>query len=200
MAKRTKKAKNDDAVRVLTGTDGKKTVISTTLKLANPVTEMANKIIALLKYVPDVSTEFNYDMNTLWIYVGTSEKEDALRRFLVGKHEFGGLTLNVKLVAFYQGKTEDVPLPPAYTVTDEERVRLFKVLFKDCAIEPTHISAVDQYKTVWNFFMFPDFGVEFQNDNLGNPYGYSAMLVADLVKEVFDVSRFHVSTEPPMVA
>ena len=185
-----KKLKKDNTVRVLNV--GKENV-SEVSTVSNPVTEMAHKIQALLSYDYSVLTEFDYNEKTLWVYATDPNKVEAYKFFLVREHSLGNLTLNVKLMSIYQGKVEEVEIP-TYKVKPAERVKLFYRLFSNSDLVPEHMSAIDQYDTEWNFFMFPNIGVMYTNDSLQNPYGHSTMLAADLVKEVFDASEFCIST------
>ena len=190
--------KTDDRVLLYENTGKKKKPsktakpISEILKLANPVTEMANKIRALLSYDARVLTEFDYDKHTLWVYVSDPDVCEAYKFFLKRRHEFGGLALDVKLVSTYQGGVEEVD-EPTYKITEEEKVRLFRLLFKG-GLDPRYYNAIDQYGTVWNFFEFPCFGVAYQADDLQNIQGMGATLVCDLVKEVFEVGFYHISS------
>lgn len=176
---------------------GDKVVAEKNLKLANPVTERANEILAFLKYFPEVMADFEYDQATLWIYITDVDKSTAFRRFLVPKHDFGGLALNVKLVDVVGGTAENVPLPPAYTVTDEEMVREFKTIFDSSGYDPKHQAMVDQYGTVWNFFEFPPIGISYQADDLSNLKGFRTKLVSEVVTDMFNVGSFHISSMTP---
>lgn len=171
-----------------------KVLLEKSLTLANPITERANEILAFLKYFPGVIADFDYDQATLWIYITDADKSTAFRRFLIPKHDFGGLALNVKLVDVFGGIAEDVPLPPAYTVTDEEMVREFKTIFEGSGYEPKHQAVIDQYGTVWNFFEFPPTGVSYQADSLANIGGFKTKLASEVVADIFNVGSFHISS------
>ena len=126
--------KTDDKVLLYENTGKKKPSktakpISEILKLANPITEMANKIQSILSYDGRVLTEFDFDKHTLWVYVSDPDVCEAYKFFLKRKHEFGGLVLDVKLFATYQGKVEEVA-EPTYVIKEDEKVRLFNILFK----------------------------------------------------------------------
>lgn len=165
-----------------------------TIGLANPVTEMAAKIEALFKFIPGMFTDFNPETGTVFVYTTSDERSEALRFFLRGVHEFGNLKLRVRLFSAYRGELEEEDIPPAYTVTDEARVRMFQSLFKGGPIDPVYTRLVDQTGTPWDFFEFPTYGLSFQADDLQNRRGRRSELVADLVKEVFDTGFFKVSS------
>lgn len=171
-----------------------KVIAEKKMMLANPVVERANEILSFLKYFPGVIADFDYDQATLWIYISDETKSIAFRRFLIPKHDFGGLTLNVKLVDVFGGTAEDIPLPPAYTVTDEEMVREFKAVFAGSGYEPKHQAAIDQYGTVWNFFEFPPVGVSYQADSFANIGGFNTKLASEVVMDIFNVGSFHISS------
>lgn len=173
---------------------GDKVVAEKNLKLANPVTVRANEIMAFLKYFPGVIADFDYEQATLWIYITEVDKSTAFRRFLIPKHEFGGLVLNVKLVDVVGGTAEDVPLPPAYTVTDEEMVREFKTIFDGSGYGPNHRAVIDQCGTVWNFFEFSPIGISYQADDLSNLEGFRTKMVSEVVTDIFNVGNFHISS------
>jgi hypothetical protein len=162
--------------------------------LANPVTEMAAKIEALFKCIPDTLTDFDYETGTVFVYTPANERSEAIRFFLRGVHEFGNLKLRVRMFLVDHGEIEEGNVPPAYTVTDEALVRMFRSLFKGGPIEPVYTQLVDQTGTPWNFFEFPTYGISFQADDLQNRSGRRAELVADLVKEVLDTRFFKISS------
>ena len=191
--------KTDDKVLLYenTGTKKKPTKkdkpISQIVKLANPITEMANKIQALLAYDGRViMDEFDYNEHALWVYVSDPDVCEAYKFFLKRKYEFGGLVLDVKLFSTYQGKVEEVG-EPTYDIKEDEKVRLFNLLFKG-GLEPNYKSAVDQYGTRWDFFEFPPMGISYQADDLQNIRGVKTTLAEELVKEVFDVGFYHISS------
>lgn len=165
-----------------------------TIGLASPVTEMAAKIEAVFKFIQDTYTEFDPDTNTVYVYAPSDERSEALRFFLRGVHEFGNLKLRVRLFSGWHGELEEESIPPAYTVTDEARARMFSALFSGSPIDPVYTRLVDQTGTPWDFFEFPTYGISFQADDLQNKNGRRAELVADLVKEVFDTGFFKVSS------
>lgn len=171
-----------------------KVLLEKSLALANPITERANEIISFLKYVPGVIADFNYDQATVWVYVNDTTRSEALRRFLIPKHEFGGLALKVKLIDVYEGGVEEITLPPSYTVNDEAMVREFKAVFEGSGYEPKHQAAIDQYGTVWNFFEFPPVGVSYQADSLANICGFNTKLASEVVMDIFNVGSFHISS------
>lgn len=171
-----------------------KVLLEKSLTLANPITERANEILSFLKYFPGVIADFNYDQATVWVYVNDTTRSEALRRFLIPKHEFGGLTLNVKLVDVYEGGVEEISLPPPYTVNDEAMVREFKAVFEGSGYEPKHQSVIDQYGTVWNFFEFPPVGISYQADSLANIGGFNTKLASEVVTDIFNVGSFHISS------
>lgn len=187
---------NDDKVLLYENTGKKPTKsskpISQIVKLANPVTEAAHMIQAVLSYDNRVLTEFDFDKHTLWVYVSDPDVCEAYKFFLKRKHEFGGLVLDVKLVATYQGGVEEVDAP-TYKIKEDEKVRLFNLLFKD-GLEPKYMTAVDQYGTVWNFFEFPPMGISYQADDLQNIKGIKTVLATDAVKDVFDTGFYHISS------
>lgn len=165
-----------------------------TIGLASPVVEMAAKIEALFKFIPGALTDFDAKTGTVFVYTPADERSEAFRFFLRGVHEFGNLKLRVRLFLVDRGETEEGNIPPAYTVTDEALVRMFRSIFKGSPIEPVYTQLVDQVGTPWNFFEFPSGGISFNADDLQNKAGRSTELVADLVKEVFDTRFFKVST------
>lgn len=173
----------------------KESPISTTLTLANPITEMATKIAALLAYCEKVITEFDFDEKTVWVYISDPDMVEAYKFFLKRKHSFGGLKLNVKLISTYQGKMEEVD-KPSYKISHDEFIRLFKLIFAHSRFEPKFDSVVDQYDTIWDFAEFPGVGLTYQADSLANIKGLQTALIEDLVMDVFDVGAIHVSSFP----
>ena len=165
-----------------------------TIGLASPVVAMAAKIEALFECIPGTLTDFDIKTSTVFVYVPVDERSEAFRFFLRGVHEFGNIKLRVRLFLVDRGETEEGNIPPAYTVTDEALVRMFRSIFKGSSIDPGYTQLVDQTGTPWNFFEFPAYGISFQADDLQNKDGRSTELVADLVKDVFDTRFFKVSS------
>ena len=201
MKKTTKKTKTvaaDKTVKLYEGKAGRKPAKGgkpvSAIGLANPVTEMAAKIEALFKLIPGTLTGFDYETGTVFVYTPADDRSEAFRFFLRGVHEFGNLKLKVRLFLVDRGELEEGNIPPAYTVTDEALVRMFRSMFKDGPLDPVYTQLVDQTGTPWNFFEFPTYGISFQADDLQNRSGRRAMLVADLVKEVFDTRFFKISS------
>lgn len=166
--------------------------ISQIVKLANPITETANKIQALLAYDSRVLTEFDFDKHTLWVYVNDPDVCEAYKFFLNRKQELGNLWLDVKLVSTYQGGVEEVGTP-TYNIKDDEKLRLFKLLFRG-GLEPKYDAVVDQFGTRWDFFEFPPIGVSYQADDLQNLRGIRTVLATDAIKEVFDTGAYKISS------
>lgn len=165
-----------------------------TIGLASPVVVMAAKLEALFRCIPGTLTDFDPDSGTVFVYTPADERSEAFRFFLRGVHEFGNLKLRVRLFLVCHGELEEGNIPPAYTVTDEARVRMFRSMFKGGPIEPVYAQLVDQAGTPWNFFEFPSYGISFRADDLQNRSGRGTELVADLVKEVFDTGFFKISS------
>lgn len=165
-----------------------------TIGLSSPVVEMAAKIEALFRFIPGAFTDFDAKTGTVFVYTPADERSEAFRFFLRGVHEFGNLKLRVRLFLVDRGETEEGNIPPAYTVTDEALVRMFRSIFQGSPIEPVYTQLVDQVGTPWNFFEFPSGGISFNADDLQNKAGRRTELVADLVKEVFDTRSFKVSS------
>ena len=198
---KTPKTPKDGAaepVKLYNGTGGRKptrrTKPAATIGLASPVVTMAAKIEALFRCIPGTFTDFDPDSGTVFVYTPADERSEAFRFFLRGVHEFGNLKLRVRLFLAYRGELEEGNIPPAYTVTDEALVRMFRSMFKGGPIEPVYAQLVDQAGTPWNFFEFPSYGISFRADDLQNRSGRGTELVADLVKEVFDTRFFKISS------
>lgn len=196
--KKTKAVAADKTVKLYEGKAGRKPAKGSkpvsAIGLASPVVEMAAKVEALFKCIPGTLTDFDQETGTVFVYTPADERSEAFRFFLRGVHEFGNLKLRVRLFLAYRDELEEGNIPPAYTVTDEALVRMFRSMFKGGPIDPVYTQLVDQTGTPWNFFEFPTYGISFPADDLQNRDGRRAMLVADLVKEVFDTRSFKISS------
>ena len=155
-------------------------------ELRGPVVLMASKIKAFFKEFSDVSVDFDEENSVVYIYSTDYDKSDALNRFIVRTHEFGGLKLDVKIVDVCKG-TATVLDPPSYTITDEAMVKSFNLIFKCSPVKPDYTAAVDNVGMRWNFFEFPNYAVTYQADSLANIRGYDAIMIADAVKEIFTI-------------
>ena len=177
-----------DTGRKPTGKDKPVAVVT----LANPVTEAANKLTALLAFDPDVVTQFNFDTCTYNVYVADPDKITAYQFFLTRAHKFGNLELKVRLFFVHDGTAEETP-SPSWKVTRAGMVEMFCNLFKG-GLGVKHTGVVDHTGTPWDFFEFPPMGVSYNADVLYNIHGRNTLLVEDLVKFAFDTGDFAVSS------
>ena len=149
--KKTKAVAADKTVKLYEGKAGRKPAKGSkpvsAIGLASPVVEMAAKVEALFKCIPGTLTDFDQETGTVFVYTPADERSEAFRFFLRGVHEFGNLKLRVRLFLAYRDELEEGNIPPAYTVTDEALVRMFRSMFKGGPIDPVYTQLVDQTGT-----------------------------------------------------
>ena len=188
MAKKTKKTKTTSDVKTFKVLDSNffKKGDAYEFKLRSPAVIMANKIKTFFKDFKDISVQFDEENSIVYVYSTDYDKSDALNRFLIHKHDFGGIKLEVKVVDVVNG-TAEILNPPSYTITDDAMVNAFKCIFAKSPMQPDFTQAVDPAGAKWNFFEFPSYAVVYQADSLLNIRGYDATLIADVVKEIFNI-------------
>jgi hypothetical protein len=174
--------------------NGSKGKLLRKLELGNPVTVLANELMALLNKLDGVITAFDYNTATLGVFVSKRESSDALRYFLVREHKLGNLTLKVRIWDATIPDTPEEMGPQTWTVTDEAELRHVEHIFKGSDLEPKITVLVDQYKTRWEFLEFPPVTIQFQADTLLNPTGFDTVLLADTVRKAFKFDKYKIST------
>lgn len=152
----------------------------------SPVILMASKIQAFFNGFKDINVGFDEEDPIVYIYSLDYSKTDALNRFLVHKHEFGNLSLDVKVVNVVNG-IAIIHNPPSWKIPDDSIVEAFKCIFEHSPMRPNFTQAVDHAGTTWNFFEFPGYAVTYQASSSLNIRGYEAMLAADLAKDIFSI-------------
>lgn len=164
---------------------------SVKLNLGNPVTVLANKVIALTNFMTDVAAAYDYDAKKVRLYCSDVEKADALNLIVNHHFDIGNLALDVEVVeATAQEATPlDVPL---WTITQKAKHDAFGIVF-DGFVKQTVI--VVQGRQKWYFSEFAPIVASWQADDLQNPNGFQSATLADVVKEVFDTTGIQISTE-----
>ena len=173
------------------GTKGK---LVNKLALGNPVTVLADELMAMLNMLKGVVTSFDYDAATLGVFVSDPKRSEALRYFLVREHKLGNLKLKVRIWDVTVPDTPEELGPQTWTITDEAQLKHVKTIFKDSGLEPEITSLVDQYDTRWDFLEFPPIPVYFQADSLQNPNGFQTELMENVVRKAFKFDKYKISS------
>ena len=173
------------------GTKGK---LVTQFGLGNPVTVLANELMAMLNQLDGVVTSFDYDTATLGVYISKGARADAIRYFLIREHELGNLKLKVRIwdVSF-PGTPEELG-PQSWTVTDEAELKHAKTIFEGSDLEPAVTSLMDRSGVRWDFLEFPPIAVSFQADTLQNPRGIQTELLENVVRKAFKFDKYKISS------
>lgn len=166
------------------------------LKLCPPITEFAAKVDAFFARDPDVYTIFSYDSRKLKVYVKGMKKAEAIG-WLLPHNLPSRFPANIGIEVYRvleNGELEEIP-KPTYDVTPSAVAQFAFNMMKGSGIDCEYNSWHDPIMEVdHHFFEFDPVAIKFKNDNLGQPYGYTTMLAADLARELFDFPGVHVST------
>jgi hypothetical protein len=191
MAKNTTTKKGQTFYAVTS--NGKKGKLVSSLKLANPVTMLANKLMALFNQMNGVVSAFEYEKKTLSLFISDSKRSDAISFLVRREHKIGNMTLKIRVWDCSGAEPEEMK-PPSWTITDAAMLEYAKYLFKDSGLDPVCTCLVDQSGVKWNFFEFPIFGIVYQADDLQNPRGFRTELLQNVVTEAFDFDKWCVSS------
>ena len=173
------------------GTKGK---LVKKLELGNPITVLANELMAMLNMLDGVVTAFDYETATLGVFVSKRERSDAIRYFLVREHELGNLKLKVRIWDVTLPEPPEELGPQSWTVTDEAELRHAKNIFEGSGLEPEVTSLIDQTGTRWDFLEFIPLAVQFQADTLQNPNGFQTELLENVVRKAFKFDKYKISS------
>ena len=165
-------------------------------KLCPPVAEFAAKVDAFFSRDPDVYTIFSYDASKLKVYVKGMKKSEAIGWLL--PHNLPSrfpVDIGIEVYRVLEnGELEEIP-KPTYDVTTSAVVQFAVDMMRGSGIDCEYNSWHDPIMEVdHHFFEFYPVAIKFKNDNLGQPYGYTTMLAADLARELIDFPGVHVST------
>lgn len=141
-------------------------------KLSPPWMTYVKKLEMLFGRDPDIEITFigaadNPKVNLL---VKEDKKAHALTQILPTAVSFGDVALNIAVI-------------PANGVT-ENYAKLFKEAFANNPVLKD-VLIVDTPNFHMSYVIFQKQVVQFFNDNLGEPHGYSSMLFEDIARQVF---------------
>lgn len=168
------------------------------VELYPPTTYQAKKIAAFFDGDKDVFTHFNFNKSLLTVYVKGIEKAEAVGFLLKRKFEFGGLTLDVKVVQVIDGgPMEEVPTP-TYTITTAALLKYIETMMKGNKFEGDALTYTDPlYQKTYYFYEFAPVVCSYGVDDISNPHGFQSALAVDVFKDIFDVeSNILLSTRP----
>ena len=194
MAKKANAADKETVALFSIKANGSKGKLVKKIALGNPITVLAEELMAMLNMLNGVVTSFDYDTATLGVFVSVPKSSDALRYFLVREHKLGNLKLKVRI---WDVSVPDVPEelgPQSWTITDEAQLEHVKAIFKDSALEPEITTLMDQTGTRWDFLEFPPLPIQFQADTLQNPRGMQTELLENVVRKAFLFDKYKISS------
>jgi hypothetical protein len=145
--------------------------------LLPPWSAYINRIKELFKEDPQIiiNTNFNSEHPSVSLATNNPDKASALLKLLPLEKEFGGVTLKINVDCYkFSNK--------AFTSVKE----LFKTVFyKNPVLE--YVKEVnDQYSPPFSYVIFKNEVVQFYDDNLSDPDGYTSTLYQDIASEVFN--------------
>ena len=194
MAKKANAADKETVSLLSIKANGSKGKLVKKIALGNPITVLAEELMAMLNMLNGVVTSFDYDTATLGVFVSVPKSSDALRYFLVREHKLGNLKLKVRIWDVTVPDTPEELGPQSWTITDAAQLEHVKAIFKDSGLEPEITSLVDQVGTRWDFLEFPPIPVQFQADTLQNPRGMQSELLENVVRKAFKFDKYKISS------
>lgn len=148
------------------------------LRILPPWSSFINKIKELFKEDPQiiVNTDFNSEHPSVSLATNNPDKASALLKLLPEEKVFGSITLkiNVDCYTFSNNK--------AFTSMKE----LFEAAFYRNPVLVHVIEPIDVWYVPFTYVAFKNVVVQFYNDNLNDPDGYSSTLYQDIASEVFN--------------
>ena len=168
------------------------------LSLYPPATDLALKINALFNRDPNVFTIWNYDERTLTVYVkGSDKRADAINWLLGHKDRSAQISdkFNVKVLSVHEnGASDELPVP-TYDVNPQGVIDFMKSALNGLGYSYQFNDVfVPITQTTYHFLEVEAAPIVVGNDNFGNPYGFSVILLEDLIKLAFDIDFLMVST------
>lgn len=145
------------------------------LRILPPWSTYINKIKELFKEDPQIIINTDYDSEHPSISLATNnpDKASALLRLFPDEKEFGGATLNININCYTFSNKE-------FTTAKE----LFETAFYKNPVLVRIIES-DSWYAPFTYVAFKNVVVQFYNDNLNDPDGYSSTLYQDIASEVF---------------
>ena len=141
-------------------------------KLSPPWVIYYNKIKALFENDKDVNIMFDEVEPAITLHVYGTEKAKAIERLIPAETNFGGNTLKVTVIP------EEIDL--------NSPAEIFRAAFKGNSV----LHGVEAKETPFGDFTYAIFDSEavyLNDDDLGSPYGYTAKLIEDIVREIMDI-------------
>lgn len=146
------------------------------LRILPPWSTFINKIKELFKADPQiiVNTDFNSEHPSISLATNNPDKASALLKLLPEEKVFGSVTLKINVDCYtFSNK--------AFTNMKE----LFKTAFYGNPVLVNIIES-DSWYAPFTYVVFKNEVVQFYNDNLNDPDGYSSTLYQDIASEVFN--------------
>lgn len=180
--------------------------------LANPATEMANKIIAFFKDQPDATVSYAYapekdtvadfikncniyrgddthNPSIVSIYVSDSTVADYLNRTIKHQYNFGGILLDVIIIDASLASLTAMD-KPSFGISENVSSQLKKALKGNPNIVDFFSIYVQIFDTYYHFVETSARPIVVQIDNFSNFRGFDTILPIDLFKEIFDSNTY----------
>ena len=138
-------------------------------KISPPWVEYWGKLLTLFGDDPDISMDFEEEKKEIKMYVNGADKADALTRLLEPEIDFGGVKLLITVI------------PSNEEVSD---AMLIEHALKGNPHVTQFIHGDPSKPFSFNYVMFRKEVAQFNNDNMGDPYGNTSCLYADLAREL----------------
>lgn len=145
------------------------------LKMQSPWITHYEKIRELFKNDPSIKVTWDDNTATVNMYIDNPKKAEALAKYMPAKKVFGNVTMNINIIPS-NGKCDSYYWTdnPMEIIFDNNPIFHFIKSFSEIFVNPI------------TYVVFAKEVIQFYNDNLGDLYGNTSCLAADLARDVFE--------------
>ena len=140
--------------------------------MSSPWINLYHKIDVMFANDPGVTVEYDEEKTDIKLYVEDNDKAYALSKLLPTKRVFGNVTVTITVI-------------PANN-TNESLMELFQKAFEGNPAVERFQTGADPITSDFNYVVFQKKVVQFFDDNLSDPNGYSSTLYQDIAKDIFE--------------
>lgn len=157
------------------------------MKLANPVTSLANKIASVFHGDDAITTKFYFNKSTLRIICEKPRVAAELAAICKDHFDLGNLHLDIQFL-YIDSLGKKVRIEGVKKHTDpKDFAAAFTTAFKDCLSYGDVTSAVDPFQTVWFYLQGSKVVCQYDNDDTRNPWGVTSCLPEDVFTELLEI-------------
>ena len=157
------------------------------LKLAHPVTSLANKIASIFYGDDAITTKFFFNKSTLRIICEKADVASALASICKSHFDVGNLFLDVQFF-YIDDKGKKKQIKNAELLTDPAAfTAAFKIAFGNCLTYSGVVESEDPFGTTWHYLLGDKVACQWENDDTRNPWGITSCLPEEIFTEFMEV-------------